>query len=228
MRTKPYVIGLTGGTASGKTTISQRLKNLGAKIISCDHLGHAAYKRGTMCYQQMVEYFGSSILNDEKDIDRKKLGPIVFSNKVYPIKNYRTFIDSTNVCGSLLQERLDKLNGMVWPEIRRLYMEEINSLKCESFQGVIVLDAAVLLEAGWDEDCAEVWVSIIPKEEAIKRIVQRDQIAIEHATKRVESQMSNVDRVAKANVVLCSIWEPEVTAAQVFKAWQFVQDYIAE
>ena len=76
------MIGLTGGIASGKTTIANRLKNLGAHIISCDHLGHSAYKKGTKCYQEMVEYFGESILNEDKEIDRKQLGPIVFSNKV--------------------------------------------------------------------------------------------------------------------------------------------------
>ena len=117
---------------------------------------------------------------------------------------------------------------MVWPEIRRLYTEEINALKNENFQGVIVLDAAILLEAGWDEDCADVWVSIIPKEEAINRIVERDRITTEQATKRVESQLSNSDRVAKANVVLCSIWEPQVTAGQVLKAWQYVQEFLAK
>ncbi len=116
---------------------------------------------------------------------------------------------------------------MVWPEIRRLYTEEINTLKKENFDGVVVLDAAILLEAGWDEDCADVWVSIIPKEEAVNRIVQRDKITTEQATKRVESQLSNSDRVAKANVVLCSIWEPPVTAGQVLKAWQYVQEFLA-
>nr|CAG4637116.1 EOG090X0864 [Ceriodaphnia reticulata] len=204
-KSKPYVIGLTGGIASGKTTIGNRLKKLGAHIIPCDQLGHSAYKKGTKCYQQMVEYFGESILSEDKEIDRKLLGPIVFSNK----------------------EHLEKLNSMVWPEIRRLFTEEINSLKKENFDGVVVLDAAILLEAGWDEDCADVWVSIIPKEEAISRIVQRDRITTEQATKRVESQLSNSDRVAKANVVICSIWEPSVTASQVLKAWQYVQEFLA-
>lgn len=117
---------------------------------------------------------------------------------------------------------------MVWPEIRRLYTEEIDMLKNDGFKGVIILDAAILLEAGWDEDCAEVWVSIVPKEEAVKRIVDRDHIALEQAIKRIESQLSNSERVSKANVVLCSIWEPEVTAAQVLKAWKSVQKFLAE
>jgi phosphopantetheine adenylyltransferase/dephospho-CoA kinase len=115
---------------------------------------------------------------------------------------------------------------MVWPEIRRLYTKEINELRERNFQGVVVLDAAVLLEAGWQEDCADVWVAMIPKEEAIKRIVERDRLSPEQAAKRVECQLSNSDRVDSANVVICSSWEPEVTAAQVLKAWQFVQEFL--
>lgn len=76
------MIGLTGGIASGKSTIANRLKNLGAHVISCDQLGHLAYKKGTKCYQQIVEYFGETILSEDKEINRKQLGPIVFSNKV--------------------------------------------------------------------------------------------------------------------------------------------------
>nr|CAG4643298.1 EOG090X0864 [Ilyocryptus agilis] len=203
---KPFVVGLTGGIASGKTSISNRLKSMGAKIISCDHLGHAAYKKGTHCYQQMVEYFGEGILDADKEVDRKKLGPIVFSDKAH----------------------LEKLNSMVWPEIRHLYSEEINALKREGFEGVIVLDAAILLEAGWDQDCHDIWVSIVPRSEALKRITERDKLTPEQAAKRVDSQLSNVDRVAKANVVFCSVWEPEITAAQVKTAWQFVLDYLSQ
>lgn len=76
------MIGLTGGIASGKTTICNRLKDMGARVISCDHLGHVAYKQHTKCYQEIVQYFGQSILNPDGEIDRKKLGPIVFSDKV--------------------------------------------------------------------------------------------------------------------------------------------------
>lgn len=76
------MIGLTGGIASGKTTICARLKELGAHVISCDRLGHSAYKKGTKCYQEMVDHFGTSILDSNSEIDRKKLGPIVFSDQV--------------------------------------------------------------------------------------------------------------------------------------------------
>nr|CAG4650253.1 EOG090X0864 [Sida crystallina] len=203
---KPYIIGLTGGIASGKTSICARLKNLGVHSISCDHLGHQAYKKGTNCHRQMVEYFGDVILDDGGEIDRKKLGPVVFSDKAH----------------------LEKLNAMVWPEIRRLYLEEIETLKRQGFEGVIVLDAAILLEAGWDQDCNEVWVSIVPPSEAVQRIMERDKLSSEQATKRIESQLSNSERVLRANVVLCSVWEPEVTGQQVELAWRQVQRYLAD
>ena len=94
---------------------------------------------------------------------------------------------------------------MVWPEIRRLYQAEIQKLKDDHFDGVVVLDAAILLEAEWDQDCNEVWVSIIPPSEAIQRIAERDKLTCDEATKRIGSQLSNSQRVAKANLVLCSL-----------------------
>ena len=121
---------------------------------------------------------------------------------------------------------MNRLNEMVWPEIRRLYLQEIEAIKRDNYKGVVILDAAILLEAGWDQDCQEVWVSIVPPGEAIKRITERDNLPVDQATKRVESQLSNCERVKKANVVLCSIWEKEVTQQQVVTAWQHVQNYL--
>jgi len=204
-KSRPYVIGLTGGIASGKTSICRRLKDLGAHVISCDRLGHLAYKKGTKCYQEMVDYFGTTILDCNFEIDRKKLGPIVFSDKA----------------------QLNKLNSMVWPEIRRLYQTEIQQLKDDGFDGVVVLDAAILLEAEWNEDCNEVWVSIIPPSEAVQRIAERDKLTSEEATKRIGSQLSNSQRLARANLVLCSQWEPDVTALQVQTAWKNLQQHLS-
>jgi phosphopantetheine adenylyltransferase / dephospho-CoA kinase len=115
---------------------------------------------------------------------------------------------------------------MVWPEIRRLYLEEIEGLKKQGFTGVIVLDAAILLEAGWDQDCNEVWVSIVPQSEAVKRIMDRDKLSSEQATKRIESQLSNNERVAKGNVIFCSVWDPKVTGQQVATAWNRLQEFL--
>lgn len=117
---------------------------------------------------------------------------------------------------------------MVWPEIRRLYLDQIDALKSGGFEGIIVLDAAILLEAGWDADCNETWVSIVPQDEAVKRIMERDKLPAEQATKRIESQLSNSERVAKGNVIFCTVWEPEVTGKQVETAWRQVQEHLSK
>merc|ERR1712151_119380 len=87
---------------------------------------------------------------------------------------------------------------------------------------VAFLDAAVLLEAGWQTD--EIWVTFVPREEQIKRIQERDSKTEEQAQQRIESQLSNETRIKHANVLLSTIWEPEVTRQIVKKAWTHLMD----
>ena len=102
---KPYVIGLTGGIASGKSAISKRLEKFGAKTINCDLLGHLAYTPGKKAYHQIIETFGPEVLASDGTINRKALGPIVFADK----------------------SKLVELNNIVWPEIANLVQEKIES-----------------------------------------------------------------------------------------------------
>ena len=199
-QTQPYVIGLTGGTASGKSSICRRLQHLGAAVIDCDLLGHQAYLPGTRAHQEIVSTFGGKVLAEDKSVNRKALGAVVFAD----------------------QSRLVQLNQIVWPEIMKLAKQEVSKFQEQGFE-VCVLDAAVLLEAGWDEFVNEVWVAIIPEEEAVKRILSRDGISQQHAENRIKSQMSNQDRVAHANVVFCTLWETDYTQKQVEKAWVGLQ-----
>lgn len=200
-QTKPYVIGLTGGIASGKSAITKRLEKLGAKTINCDLLGHLAYSPGKQAYHQIIETFGQGVVAEDGTINRKALGPIVFADK----------------------SKLTQLNNIVWPEIANLVKEQIESFSAEGVQ-VCVVEAAVLLDAGWDSVVDEVWVSIIPEEEAVKRILERDHIDEQKATNRIRAQMTNQQRVAKAHVVLSSLWEPEYTQKQVERAWAGLQE----
>ena len=131
-----YIIGLTGGIASGKSSIAKRLRRLGAVVIDCDKLGHTAYEPGTETFEKVVKRFGIDIVSVSGHIDRKRLSDKVFS------------IDSSGK-----RSNLDDLNAIVWPEIERLARERIaeaiasRSLK-DSSKVVCVLDAAVLLEVG--------------------------------------------------------------------------------
>uniref|UniRef100_H2ZE74 Bifunctional coenzyme A synthase n=1 Tax=Ciona savignyi TaxID=51511 RepID=H2ZE74_CIOSA len=195
-----YVIGLTGGIASGKSSIAKRLSNLGAVVIDCDKLGHQAYRPGTQTFEKLVTQFGEDIISKTSgEIDRKVLGGKVFGK------------DPTN---------RNLLNSIVWPEIERLAREKIEeAVAMTSEKLVCVLDAAVLLEAGWDHFSDEVWVSIVTRDEAIKRVVERDGRTVDDAERRIQSQISNEERVDRAHVVLSTLWEGSATQAQVEKAW---------
>ncbi|NXO97662.1 COASY synthase, partial [Certhia brachydactyla] len=120
---RPYVIGLTGGTGSGKTSIAKLLGNLGAFIIDADKLGHAVYVPGGPAYQPVVSAFGTEILNKDGTINRKVLGAKVFGN----------------------QERLKSLTDIVWPKIAQMVKERVREADAQG-KVVCVLDAAVLLE----------------------------------------------------------------------------------
>lgn len=196
----PYVIGLTGGSGSGKSSIAWRLEGLGAVRIDADQLGHDTYRPGTTAYQRIVQEFGTDVVKEDQTIDRRVLGEKVFGN----------------------EERLKALTDIVWPEIALLVKERIQQAK-EDGKRVCVLDAAVLLQAGWTDMVHEVWVAIIPEDEAMRRIVQRDGVSQEDALRRLQSQWSNSQLVELANVVLCTLWEPDVTQRQVEKAWNLLQ-----
>jgi len=193
-----YVIGVAGGIASGKSSIVKRLKNLGAYTVDCDILGHNAYNPGQPAYNKVLEEFGRDILMDDKTIDRRKLGPIVFSDK----------------------SKLELLNSIVWPEIHRMKQDIIEQVSKEGKHDVVVFEGAVLFEAGWDKEANEVWSCIIPKKEAVKRIIERNGLTEEAAMKRIDSQMCNEERVQKSHVVLSTLWERNFTQKQCEKAWE--------
>lgn len=201
----PYVIGLTGGSASGKSSIARRLEALGAVWIDCDKLGHEVYQPGTVAYHRVLEKFGSDLLNEDKTINRRALGRKVFGNK----------------------ERLKALTDIVWPEIALLVNGRISQAREEGKQ-VCVVDGAVLLEAGWTNMVHEVWVAVLPDEEAVSRITERDGVTSEDALRRLQSQMSSAKQLEHANVVLSTLWEPEVTQKQVLKAWNLLQRRIQQ
>ncbi|KAH0504952.1 Bifunctional coenzyme A synthase [Microtus ochrogaster] len=187
-----YVLGLTGISGSGKSSVAQRLKKLGAYVIDSDHLGHRAYAPGGPAYQPVVEAFGTDILHKDGTINRKILGSRVFGNK----------------------KQLKVLTDIMWPVIAKLAREEMD-LAVAKGKTVCVIDAAMLLEAGWQNMVHEVWTIVIPETEAVRRIVERDGLSEEAAQSRLQSQMSGQQLVEQSHVVLSTLWDPHVTQRQI-------------
>lgn len=201
---KCYVIGMTGGIASGKSSVVKRFEKLGAYTIDCDKLGHSAYLPGRTAFKLIVEEFGAEILSTEGTVDRKKLGPIVFNNK----------------------DKMKRLNEIVWPEIRQIRKEIIEKVESDGKHDVIMFEGAVLFESGWDKDANEVWCCVIPVEEAVQRLKDRNGLSEEQAMSRIATQMTNQERVDRSHVVLSTLWEPEFTQTQVEKAWRLLNERI--
>ena len=174
------VIGLTGGIASGKSTAARYMKDLGAKVIDADLLGHRAYEPDTQAFREVVATFGDDVVGDDGQIDRKALGGKVFGNP----------------------NGLKQLTDIVWPEIRRMAESEIATIHSESPGTVIVLEAAVLFEAEWQDAVDEVWTVVVERDVAVRRAMARDGSDEAAIQKRIDAQLSNEERRSRSHVVI--------------------------
>ncbi|XP_055315780.1 bifunctional coenzyme A synthase [Sitodiplosis mosellana] len=203
----PYIIGLIGGIASGKSIISQHFEKLGATVINCDKLAHEIYEPGTECHTKLTAHFGTDILNAaDNRINRKKLGSIVFADK----------------------QKLNELNQIVWPLLMVEVKNRIENVRREKSHDVVMIEAAVLLQAGWQHEMHEVWSLIVPTERAIRRLINRDNLTEEQAIQRIETQPSNEIMVQESTVVFSTQWSYEFSRQQAEKAWRGLQDYLAK
>jgi dephospho-CoA kinase len=173
------VIGLTGGIASGKSTVSAKLKELGAAIIDVDILARGVVSKGEIAYNRIVQCFGERILLPSGEINRKRLGSVVFSDK----------------------EKLELLNSITHPEIISRVLDEIRELKAAGNK-VIVVDAAILIEMGLHKYVDSVWVVVVDTETQIKRLIERDKFDYKDSENRIKSQFTNEVRRKYADVII--------------------------
>jgi len=173
------VIGLTGGIGSGKSMVSQFLAELGAVILDADEIGHEAFKPDTEIWRQVVAAFGRQILTPDGNIDRKKLGNIVFSNP----------------------ESLSRLNQIMHPRMYALVKAQLEEYRRQGV-GVVVLEAPLLLEAGWTPLVDEVWVTTAPEATVLKRLEERTGMSQAESLTRLRSQLPSEERVRQADVVI--------------------------
>ncbi|MCC6238256.1 MAG: dephospho-CoA kinase [Dehalococcoidia bacterium] len=172
------VIGLTGGIASGKSTAAEQLRQYGAHVIDADRLGHRVYEPGSPGFQKVVNEFGHDIVASDGSINRQALGGKVFGDPV----------------------QMKRLTDIAWPEIRRMAAEEIDAERTRGTIGVVVLEAAVLIEAEWIDLVDEVWVVYVRPEVARERLMARNNLSADQAQARIDSQLSNKERLAHADV----------------------------
>uniref|UniRef100_A0A183CQH1 CTP_transf_like domain-containing protein n=1 Tax=Globodera pallida TaxID=36090 RepID=A0A183CQH1_GLOPA len=194
-----YVIGLTGGIASGKTHIAKYLADKGCEVIECDSLVHKLYENNEELRLKLKQEFGDEIV-ENKNINRNRLADIVFGNK----------------------EKLAQLNALVWPVV----VESVRATIKQTKKKIAVIDAALLLEAGWADYVDQVWTVFVPRKVAIERVCVRDKVSEDKACARIDNQFPNDQRIAKSNVVFCSQWDYSETERQVQKALDTVKQLL--
>ncbi len=191
-----YVIGLTGGIGSGKSTVAKVLEEQGASVVSADLIGHEVYSPGRPAWQEIVKEFGHDVVADDGTIDRKKLGAIVFSGP----------------------KRLAALNSIVHPRMKGMMRERLAVLAREGVE-IAVLEAALLFEAKWDDLANEVWVTAVAPKIAARRTSERSGLPEEQVLERIKSQMSNEERTRNSHVVIDTDCDIEGTTQQALDAW---------
>ena len=195
------VAGLTGGIASGKTSVSGILAAKGAHIIDADRVGHGVIAPGGEAYEEVVAAFGREILAPDGAIDRRRLGAIVFADAA----------------------QLNRLNAISHPRMAQRMAREIAELRTPpagQAPPLIVLDAAILLEAGWEALCGEVWVVVATPETALARLMARNRLSRAEAETRLSAQMSNDERTARAQRVIRNDGTLEELHGQVERLWR--------
>lgn len=196
------IIGLTGGIASGKSTVATTLQNWGAYVIDADKLGHRAYARGTDAFYKVVAQFGEDIVGADGEVDRRALGAKVFGEG-----------------GSLKQ-----LTDIVWPAIYDMAAAEIKQSLDSNPNTVVVLEAAVLIEAGWQSLVDEIWVTAVDPSTAIERASARDGVDADAVQARIDAQLSNAERTAEAAVVIDNSADEPQLLAQLENHWKNLQE----
>ena len=156
-----YVIGLTGMIASGKSTVSEFLRQRGIVILDADKISHQVILKGQPAFEEIILYFGADCLGADGQIDRRKLGRIVFSET----------------------EKLEVLNRIVHPRVTEEILRQLQQQK-----GVVVIDAPLLIQAGLGRLCDEIWNVYAEQTLRIARIMARDHLEEEQALARVYSQ----------------------------------------
>lgn len=182
------IIGITGGIASGKSSVSNYIKSLGYKIIDADVLTHDLYKKGQRGYNAVLYLFGEDMV-DGSSVKRDELREYVFNN----------------------QEKLELLNNTIHPII----YEELKKLIDKSKEDIIFLDIPLLFEAGFEDLCDSIILIFVERDIQVERLMKRDNILRFDAIKKISKQQNLEDKRSKADYIIDNSGSIDSTLKQV-------------
>ena len=190
-------IALTGGIASGKTTIATRLRELGAVVLDADEFARAAVAPGGTTLLAIREHFGDDVFDDAGALDRAELGRRIFADP---------------------SER-EALNAIVHPEIRRLTQEAKDRARADDPEAIVVHDIPLLVESTHNYDYDEIWVADAPAEVRLERLIEDRGLSREEAAQRIAAQASDDERRRIADVLFDTTAALGDTLEQIDREW---------
>ncbi len=193
-----FVIGLTGPIGAGKTTVAGMLRELGAKVLDADAIARDEQLRGTVGYSAIVQRFGTEVLGEDREVDRKKLADVVFTDP----------------------RKLEQLEQILHPRVIARVLEARKMLPGDA---VMAVEAIKLLESSLRRVCDQVWVVVAPQEVALGRLAGRG-IPEQEAARRLRNQASDEEFRAAADVIITNDEDREATRAQVATAYARIRE----
>jgi len=190
-------VGLTGGLASGKSLVGRALADLGCYVIEADVLGRQVLEQGGATYDAVIATFGKEILDPNGKINRRHLAAIVFA-------------DNADA-----QEQLAKLNALVHPPVKLRERDLANAYAREHPDGIVVTEAAILVETGSYRDYDRLIVAVCRPEQQIERSMERDGVSREEVLRRLRRQMPLEEKVKYADFIIDTSGSKEDTFQQV-------------
>ena len=191
-------VGLTGGLASGKTHVARLLEGLGCHVIHADRLGHEALQQTSEVYAQVVAEFGTDIVEENGEIDRKALGALVFPDL----------------------ERLKVLNSLVHPYVFRRQEEFLEETNRQDPDGIAIVEAAIMIESGSYKRYDRLILTVCPPETQIQRFCAREGATEEEARARLDRQMPLEEKRRFADFIIDTAGTFEETAEQTRRVYQ--------
>ncbi len=176
---KPYIIGLTGGIACGKSTVADCLRELQVFVIDADEISRALTAPGGEALPQIEKVFGPRVFHEDGSLDRRALGQIVFADEA----------------------SRRALEGIIHPAVQRRTLQLIDQAASQG-EPVVVLDVPLLFETGMDALCDECWVVTLDRETQKKRLMARDHLSSAEADERIDSQMPIAEKEKRANTII--------------------------
>ncbi len=200
----PFYFGLTGGIASGKSTVAEMFRGLGARIINADQLGHEVMVAGQPAFHELIARFGTEFLGNDGEFDRQRLGNLVFADP----------------------EKLAALNAIVHPRIIQRVEELADRYHAEDPEGIILVDAALIFEAGIGSRFKKVLVTWCRPEQQLARLLAKTDLPLADARRRIASQLSIEEKCRHADFLIDCSGNLEETRRQVEAVYPKLQEIL--